>query len=388
MWLKARITQAFGLVNPEDLEKECRQSAGMVMKQVLEREMHNRIDRYLDDLGRKSSFPNDRRNGHYRRRLLTQLGTLELSVPRTRRTSGLKLIGGLARREKSVDKLILACFCLGLSTRKVAKTLLQVTGVQVSPALVSEVCKCLDAEVMRFHNRPLKDRFQVLIFDGIAMKEKTPVGLRDRIVLVAMGLRSDGTRELIDFHLSEKGESQNGWEKFLGMLYHRGLTGEITKVIVTDGNSGLLAAADLFYPGALSQRCWAHKARNVLDEVKRPDRKAVARDLRKVHNAKTQPKADAALKNFITKWAGLYPKAVKCLVKDLDNLFHFRRLAPELWKPTKTTNYLERAFEEVRRRTKIMGVFKNRQSLERILFSVFYFYNQNQVPLFTLTQNT
>lgn len=387
MWLNASIPKAFGLVNPEDLENECRQSANMIMKQVLEREMHNRIDRYLDGLGRKVSAPDDRRNGYYRRRLLTQLGALDLSVPRTRRTSGLQLIGGLARREKSVDKLILSCFCLGMSTRKVANTLLQVMGVQVSPTLVSEVCKCLDAEVMRFHNRPLQDRFQVLIFDGIVMKERTLIGLRERIVLAALGITPDGKKQLIDFQLSEKGESQNGWEKFIGMLYHRGLTGEITKLIVTDGNPALLAAVDLFYPRTLSQRCWAHKARNVLDEIKRADQKDAAKDLRKIHNAKTQRRANAALKNFIAKWAKKYPKAVNCLLKDIDNLFHFRSLVKKLWKPTKTTNLLERAFEEVRRRTKIMGVFKNRQSLERILFSVFYFYNQNQVPLFALTQN-
>jgi len=387
LWLKSNINQAFGFVNPEDLESECRQSANMVMKQVIEGEMNNRIDHYLDDLGRKASAPDDRRNGYYRRRLLTQLGTLELSVPRTRRTSGLKLIGGLARREKSVDKLILSSFCLGMSTRKVAKTLLQVMGVQVSPTLVSGVCKCLDAELMRFHNRPLKDRFQVLIFDGIVMKEKTPIGLRERIVLAAMGIGPDGKKQLIDFQLSEKGESQNGWEKFLGLLYHRGLTGENTQIIVTDGNPGLTAAVDLFYPNALSQRCWAHKARNVLDEVKRADRKAVAKDLRKIHEAESKTKSDAAIKCFVARWTDIYPKAVKCLLKDSDNLFHFRILVPELWRTTKTTNYLERAFEEVRRRTKIMGVFKNRQSLERILFSVFYFYNQNQVPLFTLTQN-
>lgn len=387
MLITASISQAFGLVNPEDLEKECRQSANMIMKQVLEREMNNRIDRYLDGLGRKAAAPDDRRNGCYRRRLLTQLGTLALSVPRTRKTSGLKLIGGLARRERSVDQLILSCFCLGMSTRKVARTLLQVTGVQVSPALVSEVCKCLDGEVLRFHNRALQDRFQVLIFDGIVMKEKTAIGLRERIVLAAMGITPDGKKELIDFQLSEKGESQNGWEKLLGMLYHRGLTGGIVKLIVTDGNPGLLAAVDLFYPRALSQRCWAHKARNVLDEIKRADLKAAAKDLRKIHNAKTQRLANAALKKFIAKWAKPYPKAVNCLVKDIDNLFHFRSLGQELWKPTKTTNLLERAFEEVRRRTKIMGVFKNRQSLERILFSVFYFYNHNQVPLFALTQN-
>jgi transposase-like protein len=356
------------------------------MKQVLEFSMNNRIDRYLDELSRQELSPADRRNGGYRRKLLTQLGTLELSVPRTRRVSGLKLIGGLARRQKEVDQLILSCFCLGMSTRKVSQTLLQVLGLEVSASLVSEVCKVLDAEVLRYHNRPLSDEFEVLILDGVAMKERTALGLRERIVLVAMGIARDGSKKIIDFHLSEKGESENAWVKFLGLLYHRGLAGDNLQLIVTDGNAGLLAALALYYPKVPAQRCWAHKVRNILEHVPRTRWKTVAADVRKIHTAKSRKEADAAARAFYRKWGRIYPKAVKCLAQDYDNMFPFLDLKPERWKQTKTTNLLERAFEEVRRRTKIMGVFKNRQSLERILFSVFYFYNQNQVPIFALTQ--
>lgn len=115
----------------------------MAMKEVWEFVMHNRIDRYLAELSHQGLSPCDRKNGSYRRQLLTQLGAMDLKVPHTRLVSGLHLIGGLARRQKEVDKLILSCFCLGMNTSKVSKTLLQCLGIKVSPSLVSEVCKIL-----------------------------------------------------------------------------------------------------------------------------------------------------------------------------------------------------------------------------------------------------
>jgi transposase-like protein len=387
MCLAKSIAQGYRFVNPEDWDGDYRSYGRMAMKEVLEFTMNNRIDRYLDELSRQELVPSDRRNGSYRRKLLTQLGCLEIKVPRTRRVSGLQLIGGLARRQKEIDELILCCFCLGMSTRKVSRTLLQCLGIQVSASLVSEVCKVLDSEVMRYHNRNFSDNYQVLIFDGVVMKERTAIGSRERVVLVAMGLKPGGEKEIIDYYLGEKGESQNSWEKFLGILYHRGLQGKNLQLVVSDGNPGLLSAIDLFFPSTPAQRCWAHKVRNILESVPRSEWKKLGADLRKIHCAQSRKEADAETKKFLRKWASLYPKAAKSLIEDYENLCHFMDLNAQHWTQTKTTNLLERAFEEVRRRTKIMGVFKNRQSLERILFSVFYFYNQNQVPIFALTQN-
>ena len=377
------------MVNSADWDGDYKGYGLAAMKEVLEFSMENRVDAYLEELSRQELVLSDRRNGSYRRRLLTQLGSLELKIPRTRRISGLKLIGGLARRQKEIDHLILSCFCLGMSTRKVSKTLLQCLGIKVSASLVSEVCKRLDAEVMRYHNRKLLDCFRGLILDGVVMKERTEFGSRERIVLVALGIRAEGKKEIIDYYLGEKGESQTSWENFMGMLYHRGLEGKNLELIplTRDGNPGLLAAINLYYPNIPAQRCWAHKVRNLLEYVPRRDWKKIAAELKQIHCAPNHDQAQKSARRFARKWHKIYPRAVRCLQEGNENLFHFMKLPRELWPQTKTTNLLERAFEEVRRRTKIMGVFQNRQSLERILFSVFYYYNQNQAPISLLTQN-
>ena len=144
--------------------------------------------------------------------LLTELGDIELDVPRTRTFSALKVVRAYARRAKDVDRMILACFLLGLSTRKVATALLPILGRPVSPATVSAVAKQLDAAVAAFHRRPLKDIYRVLVLDGVVLRRKTGAGALARPVLVALGLRPDGKKEVIDFRLASA-ESAAQWER-------------------------------------------------------------------------------------------------------------------------------------------------------------------------------
>jgi len=109
------------------------------------------------------------------------------------------VVRAYARRGRDVDRMILACFVLGLSTRKVAIALLPVLGRPVSPATVSAVAKQLDAAVAAFHRRPLRDQYRLLVLDGVVLKRKTGAGALARPVLVALGLRPDGKKEVIDF---------------------------------------------------------------------------------------------------------------------------------------------------------------------------------------------
>ncbi len=156
------------------------------------------IDHYLDQL--EADDLADRRNGYYRRHLLTELGDIELNVPRTRRYS--PIIRSCARRTREIDRVILAGFVLGLSTRKVGETLLALLGRTVSAATVSQVAKTLDAAVAAFHRQPLVNRYQALMLDGVVLARKTGDGALRRPVLVALGLRHDGKKEIIDFRLA------------------------------------------------------------------------------------------------------------------------------------------------------------------------------------------
>ncbi|MBI5233990.1 MAG: transposase [Deltaproteobacteria bacterium] len=182
-----------------------------------------------------SSGEEDRRNGYYERHLLTALGDTAVLVPRTRTTSAACVLRAYARRTADIDRLIMGCFVLGLSTRKVGEALLGILGERVSPSTVSRVAKGLDHAVAAFHKRKLKDVYRVVLLDGVALSRKTGVGAVSRPVLVAMGITHDGRKEVIDFRLAS---SESEAETFLTGLQKQGLKLDGTELICVDGGAG------------------------------------------------------------------------------------------------------------------------------------------------------
>ncbi len=343
------------------------------LTEIIQGRMAEAVDYWLDGLDGLAT--RDRRNGSYPRHLLSALGDIELSVPRTRRFCPTEVLKSYARRAPEIDRAILAGFVLGL---------------RVSASTVSRVAKTLDGAVAAFHARPLANRYKALMLDGVVLARKTGAGALKRPVLVALGIHADGKKEIIDFRLAAS-ESAAAWERFLTDLHRRGLTGEGLEVICADGGQGLIAALPTVYPGIPLQRCWAHKIRNVLDKVRKADRDAVKACLHAVMNAPNRPKALSAARRFADAWEKTYPKAVACLRNDLDDLltcFQYSTLAER--KQVRTTNAIERRFREVRRRTRPMGTFQDRTSMDRILFAVFSYENKSQgtATPFSLTHNS
>lgn len=373
-----------------DEESDYRSLARESLSKILEDRMCDRIDKHLEGMSFRDEA--DRRNGCFRRHLLTELGDVSLKVPRTRTTSGVGVIQAYSRRAVQVDRMILSCFVLGLSTRKVSHSLMSVLGEAVSATTVSRVSRILDVAVSAFHRRPIRGCYRFLFLDGVVLKRKTGIGSVKRVVLVALGMTRDGRKEIIDFTVAH-GESQAAWDAFLSDLYKRGLRGEGMELIVTDGGKGLLAALPFVYPGIPVQRCWAHKTRNVLNHIRKADQEAAKKDLAAISNAEGIKQAQAALKRFTYTWGDLYPKALASLKECEEDLLAFFRVQDRsLWKKIRTTNLIERRFRELRRRTRPMGVFSDRTSMERILYAIFAhenFKNKTGGPfLLSLTQNS
>jgi transposase-like protein len=387
VWTKRSIRQAIKEVKEFEYEGDYRPAARAALKEILEKRMVTVIDEYLAKM--EELELTDRRNGSYTRHILSEIGDIPVAVVRTRTMSAKEVLKGFSRRAPSVDRLILGCFTLGLSTRKVGEALLPLLGERVSASTVSRIAKQLDAAVDAYHRRPLENRYQFLIFDGVVLKKKTGAGSTKRVVLVALGITHEGKKEVIDFRLAP-GESQESWEGFFNDLYRRGLTGEGVELIVVDGGKGLGVALEFVYSQAPLQRCWAHKDRNVLSYVRKADHKAVKDDLHKISHAKGRKEAEKMFRAFVFRWSREYPKAVECLRKDIDDLLTFFMIPdPNVWSKIRTTNAIERRFVEVRRRTRPMGVFSDRTSMERILYAVFTYENWKEgtrTPLL-LTQN-
>lgn len=387
------LPQAFKVIKEMNLfperDSDYRFAARDALVHILEDRMEDRLERYLQEMGRRLS---DRRNGYFSRHLLTEIGDIELSVPRTRRWSAVEVVRAYARRVDQVERMILACFVLGLSTRKVAHALMPVLGEAVSATTVSRVARILDKAVDSFHKRSLKRNYRFLIFDGVVLKRRTGMGAVKRFVLVALGITPEGKKEIIDFRIAHA-ESQAAWDVFLSDLYRRGLRGEGLELIATDGGKGLLAALPFVFPQIPLQRCWAHKTRNLLDRVRKKDREEMKNDLHRISHAKGIRQAQSALKRFSVKWTAVYPETVKSLKENEEELLAFFQIKdPKLWTQIRTTNAIERRFREVKRRTRPMGVFSDKTSMERILYAIFAYENLKEntwTPSLTkLTQNS
>jgi transposase-like protein len=317
----------------------------------------------------------DARNGFYERDFVTRLGTLRVRVARTRRQAFLPAgLERLQRRAGEVLLLIREAFLRGLSTRAVGRVVALVTEEPVSAQTVSRVTRDLDQAVAQFHAAPLGDAWQYLFLDGVSLRVRRPSGRKRVQLLVAYGVRPDGTRQLLAFTRSQ-GESQVAWEGLLQDLYRRGLEGRHLALIVTDGCPGLAAALQTVYPRVAHQRCWVHKLRNLLGAVRRRDHAAVKADAQAIYRAASRREAAARARQFARQWQGCYPSVVTRLLRDLPELLAFFSHPRRLWRRLRTTNLIERCFVEVRRRTRPMVCFVNVQSVERIIFSIFNHFN-------------
>lgn len=308
-------------------------------------------------------------------------------MPRARESYDSEVIPHYKRRQEKVDKMIREMFLAGVSTRRVGEVLGTVNVGEVSPQTVSRVLTSLDTELQLFLGRPLADIYQYLFLDGICLKVKGAVERQKRQVLCAYGVRLDGKREIISFRQATD-ESEAKWEAFLRDLYDRGLTGGKLKMVVTDGCPGLHRALDTVYPYVSRQRCWAHKLRNVANKVRRVDQKECNMEAALIYQAENKREAVKRYREWEAKWRHRYPDAVKCLAKDLDELLTFLEMPAEHRVKVRTTNVIERAFREVRRRTRPMSCFNNTASVNRIIFGVISHLNKDwkEKPLWQFTQ--
>jgi len=401
------VNRALKEINAFEWEGDYRPEARNRLKELLEERMGEELELHLGRAKyerRGEGDAEDYRNGSYLRHLLTEIGDLIVQIPRSRKGFVSRVLEAYKRRSRSVDQLIMACFVLGMSTRKVSTALLSLLGERVSASTVSVVAKKLDKAVKRYHERKLGDGYRFLFFDGVVLKQKGAAKVQKKIILCVYGISWEGKKEMIDFLLAAS-ESQNAWEGFLRDLYGRGLEGKRCELITTDGGNGLRNALEVVYPRMARQHCWAHKTRNVLDKVKKADQEKVKKDLQRISHGKNRQAATQAYWSFCQKYRKAYPGAVKSLESEIDDLLSFyqvklsakerqglgaqdlQRAQMALWRKIRTTNLIERAFREVKRRTRPMGVFVNRDSIERILYAVFFHYNSKgqEIPSILFT---
>jgi len=359
-----------------DFQGQTRQA----LKELLEKDAEQQMADHLGLKWHERSKPAERvdyRNGFYERDYVTPVGVIHLRIPRTRQRSFLpRWIGRLERRAPEVAELIRQAFLRGVSTRQVGRVVAVLTGEPVSAQTVSRLTRVLDQAVRAYQQRRLGDEWAYLVLDGVWLKVRRAFGPQKVLLLVAYGIRRDGTRELLAFTRA-KSESQAGWEGLLNDLFQRGLRGANLQLVITDGCPGLARALETVYPRARHQRCWVHKMRNILEKVRRRDEKQVKVQAQKIYLTENAAAARRAFERFRFHWRRHYPAMVDQLERDLPELLQFYQLPRHLWRKLRTTNVIERCFVEVRRRTRPMVVFTNVESVDRIIYAIFSRFNED-----------
>jgi transposase-like protein len=329
------------------------------------------------------------RNGYYPRDLYTTFGVIKsLRVPRARERHDCRILPRYQRRQDEINEMVRNMFLAGVSTRRVGEILAKIGGEKISAQTVSRIAQSLDAEVDRFHRQSLSDSYQYLLLDGICLKVKEAGTVHKRQVLCAYGITWEGKKAILSFRQASC-ESAVQWEAFLRDLYDRGLEGKPLRLIVTDGCPGLHAALEIVYPYIARQRCWVHKLRNVTNQIRKRDVAECLAGARLIYQAKHKRAAIKGFQQWQLRWEKLYPKAVNSIAKDLDELLNFMDMPPEHRIKVRTTNAIERAFREVRRRIRPMSCFTNAHSVDRIIYGVVNHLNASwkEKPFVQFTQN-
>jgi putative transposase len=311
----------------------------------------------------------DRRNGYYSRDLVTTAGKVEdLPVPRSRGGFRTQVFDQYQRRQAELDTAIGEMFVFGASTTRVGQVVETLTGEHPSASTVSRVFHSLDTEFAAWKTRTLAAHYVYAFADGTYFTVIYDGDGQKMPILAVIGIDEHGQREVLAFTVGER-ENQAAWEDLLEQLKQRGV--QTVDLWITDGNKAMLNAVQAKFPQAARQRCIKHKMDNVLGYVPDKQRDQVEPELKAIFYQANRTQADQAAAAFCEKFRATYPTAVECLQRDLEACLTFYAFPEKHWKTIRTTNVIERLFDEVKRRShKMAAAFRNEGSCLLMFFAV------------------
>ena len=297
----------------------------------------------------------DHRNGKRKRSIKTRVGEIELDVPRLR-TLGFqtRVIDRYRRMEISLEEALIEMYLEGISTRKVTDITEALCGTTVSASGQSRLNKKVYKKLESWRKRELAPVWPYVWLDGVVMKAKVAERYQNISLLVAVGVNTEGFREVIG--IAPGGQEDRGsWLSFLRWLKDRGL--EYIGLAVSDAHFGLGEALSECFPQADWQRCTVHHYRNVLTMVPRRMREEVVSSLKAIHNQESAEEARSKAQRVISRYRKGLPDAMRILEDGLEGTLTYYSYPKRHWRYIRTNNPLERLFREVKRRTKVVGVF-------------------------------
>jgi putative transposase len=339
-----------------------------LQKRLLEKAMGAELTVHLgygkhDPAGKNTG---NSRNGTTPKTLKGEFGNLELETPRDRNGSfEPQIVAKGQRRFEGFDQAIISLYSRGLTTREIEGHLLEIYGVEVSPALVSQVTEAVSADVQVWQNRPLDEVYPIVYFDALHSKVRDNGQVAKVAVYLALGVTMAGKKEVLGMWAANT-EGAKFWLHVLTELKNRGVRDIFIGCV--DGLKGFPEAMEVVFPLTQVQLCLVHMVRHSLSYVSWKERKAVANDLKPIYRAATEAEAELALRAFEAKWDRKYPTIGKSWRRNWPELITFLKYPAEIRKAIYTTNTIESVNRSLRKISKNRGVFPNQESLLKLYY--------------------
>jgi len=334
--------------------------AQRVMEEELER--HLGAERHERTPGRRGH-----RNGYKPRSLNTRVGKLSLRVPQARGTEPYSPML-FAKWERSERALLVACsemYFMGVSTRKVKRVLEKMAGFELSASTVSCVARDLDEKLTEFRQRRLDDEtWPYLMVDATYVKVRKKGHVVNQAVLVVAGVNGSGRREILTWRLADA-ESEDTWTEVFRELKQRGLKG--VKWLTSDGHEGIQAAARTQLGGVYWQRCWTHFMRSALGKVGHQHKKALSAELVAARSHTELETCLMEAERVAERWEAKHPRVATQIRSQFEEAIAVHGLPKEHVRKVYTSNMIERVMREIKRRTRVVSIFPNEDSCDRLV---------------------
>ena len=337
-------------------------------KRIYERGLRGELTHHLgyeknDPAGNGSG---NSRNGTSSKTIKGDFGTMVIEVPRDRNGEfEPQLIGKYQTRFTGLDEKMVSLYARGMSTRDIQAHLKEIYGVDVSPALISEVTNEILEEVKIWQNRPLEPLYAIVYLDALVVKIRHNGRVENRAIFVAIGIDWNGKKEVLGLWTSAT-EGAKFWLAVLTELKNRGIKDIL--IVCIDGLKGFPEAIETVFPQATVQCCIIHAVRASLNYVNWRERRAVAADLKPIYRAATEPQARLEREHFKSKWGGKYPSIVKLWEDNWERLTPFFEFPEEIRKIIYTTNAVESLNSTMRKVIKTRGSFPSDEAAIKLLY--------------------
>lgn len=360
-------------LNQEEIQALLLEDQGEAFKKILQASLNKILqaesaEKLKAEPYERSAERTDSRNGSRDRDLNTRVGRITLQVPRHRNVPFKTLVfENYSRSEAALVAGMAEMVVNGVSTRKVSRVMETLCGTSFSKSAVSDVCKDLDKAVKEFRTRPLEGDYPFLTVDATYFKVRENSRVISKAFMIAYGTNAEGHREILGFGVYAN-ESSATWTDFLLGLKKRGLTGLL--MITSDAHEGILNAIGKVFPTVPWQRCQFHFIRNITDKAPKKYQAGLQTELQELFNCKTMAEARKVRDRIMEDYRDVAEPAVTCLDEGFESAMTVMLLPAWLRRFYRTSNQIERLNKELKRRSKVIGVFPNEDSVLRLMGSV------------------